>query len=165
MPQDRYQTGHEIAERLEVAVATVRHWIKSGELRAIDIGKGWRISNTDVESFLKSRETSPRAAWEMPDDLRADLATAALCIYKGDANYRRLLGDAHWPYSTPFGAAVGFFAPCPLLALRTLKAGCGVGVPVEAATRAAALDEHWRTSGRFGVAQLARPGECDGVAV
>jgi hypothetical protein len=40
-----------------------------------------------------------------------------------------------------------------------------VGVPVEAATRAAALDENWRTSGRFGVAQLARPGDCDGVAV
>jgi hypothetical protein len=30
---------------------------------------------------------------------------------------------------------------------------------------AAALDEHWRTSGRFGIAQLARPGESDGVAV
>jgi len=28
MPQDRYQTVQEIAERLEVAEATVRHWIK-----------------------------------------------------------------------------------------------------------------------------------------
>ena len=60
MPQDRYQTVQELAARLEVAEATVRQWIKSGKLRAIDIGKGWRISNTDVESFLKSRETSPR---------------------------------------------------------------------------------------------------------
>ena len=60
MPQDRYQTGHEIAERLEVAVATVRHWIKSGELRAIDIGKGWRIADTDLERFLKASETAPR---------------------------------------------------------------------------------------------------------
>jgi excisionase family DNA binding protein len=60
MPHDRYQTVQELAERLEVAEATVRQWIKSGELRAIDIGKGWRIADTDLELFFKSRETAPR---------------------------------------------------------------------------------------------------------
>jgi len=60
MPQDRYQTVQKLADRLQVAEATVRHWIKSGELRAIDIGKGWRIADADLESFLKSRETAPR---------------------------------------------------------------------------------------------------------
>jgi excisionase family DNA binding protein len=60
VPQDRYQTVHEVAERLEVAEATVRQWIKSGSLRAIDIGKGWRISDTDLTLFLAARETAPR---------------------------------------------------------------------------------------------------------
>jgi excisionase family DNA binding protein len=60
MPQDRYQTVQELADRLEVAEATVRQWIKSGALRAIDIGKGWRISDTDLERFLSARETVPR---------------------------------------------------------------------------------------------------------
>lgn len=60
MPQDRYQTVQEVAERLEVSEATVRQWIKAGELRAIDIGKGWRVSNTDLAAFLVSRETAPR---------------------------------------------------------------------------------------------------------
>jgi excisionase family DNA binding protein len=60
MPHDRYQTVQEVAERLEVAEATVRHWIKSGALRAIDIGKGWRIADTDLELFLKAHETAPR---------------------------------------------------------------------------------------------------------
>jgi excisionase family DNA binding protein len=60
MPQDRYQTVQEVAARLEVAEATVRQWIKSGAPRAIDIGKGWRISDTDLEHFLKARETAPR---------------------------------------------------------------------------------------------------------
>ena len=60
MPQDRYQTVQEVAERLEVAEATVRQWIRSGALRAIDIGKGWRISDTDLAQFLKTRETAPR---------------------------------------------------------------------------------------------------------
>jgi excisionase family DNA binding protein len=60
MPHDRYQTVQELAERLEVAEATVRHWIKSGALRAIDIGKGWRIADTDLGLFLKAHETAPR---------------------------------------------------------------------------------------------------------
>lgn len=60
MPHDRYQTVQELAERLEVAEATVRQWIKTGQLRAIDIGKGWRIAATDLAMFLKARETAPR---------------------------------------------------------------------------------------------------------
>jgi excisionase family DNA binding protein len=60
MPHDRYQTVPELADRLEVAEATVRQWIKAGVLRAIDIGKGWRIADTDLERFLKARETAPR---------------------------------------------------------------------------------------------------------
>lgn len=60
MPGDRYQTVQELAARLEVAEATVRRWIKMGELRAIDIGKGWRIADTDLEHFLKAHETTPR---------------------------------------------------------------------------------------------------------
>jgi len=60
MPHDRYQTVPELAERLEVAEATVRRWIKSGELRAIDIGKGWRIADSDLARFLEARETAPR---------------------------------------------------------------------------------------------------------
>lgn len=61
MPQDRYQTVQQLAERLGVAEATVRQWIKTGELRAIDIGKGWRIADADLTSFLEARETAPRS--------------------------------------------------------------------------------------------------------
>ena len=60
MPQDRYQSVQDIAKRLEVAEATVRQWIKSGLLRAIDIGKGWRFADYDLERFLITRQTAPR---------------------------------------------------------------------------------------------------------
>lgn len=60
MPQDRYQTVRVVAERLGVADATVRQWIKSGALRAIYLGKGWRIADADLDAFIIARETAPR---------------------------------------------------------------------------------------------------------
>ncbi len=39
--------------------------------------------------------TSPLAFWEMPNSLKNELTNAGLIIVKGDANYRRLLGDRH----------------------------------------------------------------------
>jgi excisionase family DNA binding protein len=60
MPFDQYQTVKEVAERLKVAEATVRTWIHDGALRAIDVGKGWRIANADLDAFLTRHETAPR---------------------------------------------------------------------------------------------------------
>ncbi|KQB13930.1 helix-turn-helix domain-containing protein [Rhodobacter capsulatus] len=60
MPNDQYQTIKEVADRLKVAEATVRHWVKEGQLRAIDIGKGWRIADSDLADFLLSHQTAPK---------------------------------------------------------------------------------------------------------
>lgn len=60
MPHDRYRTVHEVADLLKVNEATVRRWIRDGELRAIDIGKGWRIADADLVAFFHSHETRPR---------------------------------------------------------------------------------------------------------
>ncbi len=67
MPHDQYQTVRDVADRLRVAEATVRHWIKVGELRAIDIGKGWRIADTDLLQFLMLHETAPRMGAALSD--------------------------------------------------------------------------------------------------
>ena len=60
MPRDQYQTVKEVADRLMVGEATVRNWIKDGELRAIDIGKGWRIADSDLNAFLRKHATRER---------------------------------------------------------------------------------------------------------
>ncbi|MCV2869047.1 helix-turn-helix domain-containing protein [Defluviimonas sp. WL0002] len=60
MPRDQYQTVKEVSDRLEVSEATVRGWIKDGTLRAIDIGKGWRIADRDLEDFLQRHATRAR---------------------------------------------------------------------------------------------------------
>jgi|GEM_PF-1209689 len=66
--QDQCQTVKEVAERLKVAEATVRHWIKIGDLRAIGIGKGWRIADADLGAFLRLHETAPKRKGHDPDD-------------------------------------------------------------------------------------------------
>ncbi|WP_436777187.1 damage-control phosphatase ARMT1 family protein [Yinghuangia sp. YIM S09857] len=89
---------------------------------------------------------------EMPGDLRADFAAATLTIMKGDLNYRRLVGDRHWPAALPFADAVARF-PGPVAALRTLKSDVVVGLAPATETRLDATDPNWRTSGHHAVIQ------------
>jgi hypothetical protein len=97
--------------------------------------------------------SSPLAAWDMPEDLYAEIGQARLLIVKGDANYRRLLGDRHWPVSLPFSRAVDYL-PCPVLALRTLKSEIAVGIQPN---QIPADDPQWMINGRWGVVQFALP--------
>jgi len=43
------------AEQLQVSTKTIRRWIKSGDLIAHRFGHQWRISNTDLQTFIKMR--------------------------------------------------------------------------------------------------------------
>lgn len=76
MPHDHYQTVQEVADRLKISEATVRHWIKDGSLRAIDIGKGWRISDADLQDFLRRHETRPREADGHPAEAASTIGHA-----------------------------------------------------------------------------------------
>lgn len=94
----------------------------------------------------------PTPFWAMPARLAAGLEASAMVFVKGDANYRRLLGERDWPYATPFREVVCYFA-APVCALRTLKAEIGCGMPEEKTAAAAAEDGQWLVSGRYGVIQ------------
>lgn len=59
MSREQYRTVREVADLLKVNEVTVRRWIKDGELRAIDIGKGWRIGPDDLDAFLDDHATRP----------------------------------------------------------------------------------------------------------
>ena len=97
---------------------------------------------------------SPLEGWKLPAGLRQGLAEAALVIVKGDANYRRLLGDRHWDYSTPFAPIVRYF-PAPLLALRTLKSNLAAGLDADRVRELNERDRRWVVSGEWGVMQFA----------
>eukprot|EP00741_Cyanophora_paradoxa_P005328 tig00000880_g5167.t1 len=100
---------------------------------------------------------SPLPMWEMPEGVRGELGRAALVLVKGDANYRRLGGDRHWPHETPLQAVVAPYAPAPLAALRTNKSGTICAGPAArdriAAAKAAAGDK-WLTDGTYGLIQF-----------
>jgi hypothetical protein len=94
--------------------------------------------------------TSPLAAWEMPAELFDQIGQADLLISKGDANYRRLLGDRHWPIELPFASVVDYL-PCAVLALRTLKSEIAVGIDPGLIP---ASDPDWMIDGRWGVVEF-----------
>ncbi|MCA9917771.1 MAG: protein-glutamate O-methyltransferase family protein [Anaerolineales bacterium] len=99
--------------------------------------------------------TSPHPLWQLPDELRHKLSAADLLISKGDANYRRALGDAPWPHTTLFTDIVSYL-PTPTLFLRTSKSEVLAGLSEAQAAKMAQLEEDdWLVNGRWGVIQLA----------
>ncbi len=124
-------------------------------------GKAARALANRTEDALERRDLALIEHWfsttslfyyQLPDDLLAELAGMELVIFKGDVNYRRLLGDAHWPPTAPFADAVSYF-PAPLVALRTLKGEIIAGLAPGQAERLAVEDPAWLVNGRRGVIQ------------
>lgn len=52
-----FLTTHEIAELLKVREPTVRSWIHQQELRAVKLGRAFRIAVKDLEAFVNERAT------------------------------------------------------------------------------------------------------------
>jgi uncharacterized protein with ATP-grasp and redox domains len=97
--------------------------------------------------------TAPLVFWEMPEELQSELAQSRLIFIKGDANYRRCLGDRKWPFTTSFEDIVCYF-PAPLAALRTLKSELAAGLQLDQVERLNQEDPQWLTNGQWGVIQF-----------
>lgn len=61
-------TTHEVADLLKVKEATVRKWIRDGELPAIQFHREWRVAVRHLEEFVTARlKSNDSAAQAMPD--------------------------------------------------------------------------------------------------
>ncbi|PSM45307.1 hypothetical protein C6Y14_04435 [Streptomyces dioscori] len=123
--------------------------------RAAAVGARLRDALGAGRLVLRSHPFScaPHGYDRMPADLREDFASAALTVMKGDLNYRRLVGDRHWPATTPFAEATAYF-PGPVAALRTLKCDVVTGLTPGTLAELDAGTESWRTSGTHALIQV-----------
>ena len=97
---------------------------------------------------------------------------SGLVIFKGDLNFRRLVGDRDWDGGLSFmldkrepdaaalellSDAISDFWPSevPVAALRTTKSEVSVGVPRADVARLDATDKTWRFAGKYGIAIVA----------
>jgi len=93
---------------------------------------------------------APAPFHEAPPDL---FGPADVLIFKGDLNYRRLVGDLRWPTSTPFASTLPPL-DSSVIALRTLKSDVLVGVD-DSVVGSLSGEKDGRTKGRYGSVQVA----------
>ena len=129
---------------------------EDGEVRSL----AHRLQDHIAQGRLLCREdlfwTAPLVFWEMPEELRSELAQSRLILSKGDANYRRCLGDRKWPFTTSFQDIVCYF-PAPFVALRTLKSELAAGLQSDQVETLNHEDPQWLTNGQWGVIQFVEP--------
>lgn len=95
---------------------------------------------------------SGRFISELPPRLTEPMKEAALVLFKGDVNYRRLSKDTVWPPDTGFPEAVGRL-PAPAAVLRTMKSDTLFGLPADTTAALDEQDPEWRSNGRRGLIQ------------
>jgi excisionase family DNA binding protein len=64
MPGEEILTVEEVAKELRINVRTVRQYIASGELVAIAVGKGYKITREDLEDFKRRKRTDRKQSHE-----------------------------------------------------------------------------------------------------
>jgi excisionase family DNA binding protein len=52
--QEKYFTVEQISALLQMHPKTVQRYIREGKLRAVKVGKGWRVSGHDLSVFTES---------------------------------------------------------------------------------------------------------------
>ena len=53
--QERFLTVDQVAERLQLSKMTIYRYLKAGKIAAYDLGKEYRIKQSDLEEFLEKK--------------------------------------------------------------------------------------------------------------
>lgn len=113
-----------------------------GSFKLKEVNNFW----TSPYEFCRMKEVNP--------ELYAELSQSHLLIFKGDLNYRKLLGDFNFPYTTSFRETLRGFAPTNLCTLRTVKADLISGIAEGLSEQLDAKDDRWMVTGEYGVIQF-----------
>jgi hypothetical protein len=134
-------------------VAALRRLL-SARGAAVGIGQRlWQaIVNGRLEVAAHPFYCAPWSYHHLPTDLARRFARVTATIMKGDLNYRRLVGDRHWPATTSFAALTAYF-PGPVTTLRTLKSDVVVGLAETTVAELDATGNAWHVSGTHALIQ------------
>ena len=82
--QETYYTVEQISQMLQMHPKTVQRYIREGKLRAVKVGKGWRVSGHDLSVFTEGetagRGETPTAVVSCVADVYAADKTDAIRI-------------------------------------------------------------------------------------
>lgn len=145
-----------VSDAIESDVFHMIQSLASDKLKSVR-ALGTRLQNSLTNSRIMLTTnwfwTSPLSGWEMPKALWRRLQKSDLVIWKGDANYRRLLGDRHWPSQTLLSDIL-WYAPTAFLAIRTLKANVVCGLTPRQNSDLDNQDPDWMINGKWGLIQF-----------
>ncbi|XP_034099287.1 damage-control phosphatase ARMT1 [Drosophila albomicans] len=131
-------------------------------------GLGWKLKRLLAEQRIVISPpsyfwTGPQAYFVMVDcsiGLYKLLSQAAVAIFKGDLNYRKLLGDYIWDSTEEFITCLRGFRPTNMCAMRTVKCEVICGLSEGTADRLLHTDPNWMISGTYGVIQYTDSLKC-----
>lgn len=101
--------------------------------------------------------TSPQAFHSMrtiDPELYKSLQESKLIIFKGDLNYRKLLGDVCWEPTQDIRTCLGGFLPTNLCTLRAIKSEVICGLPAGVCEDQLKKDPQWMNTGNYGLIQF-----------
>jgi len=127
---------------LSYLVQKWRHFIEVGTWR-LRADKFWN----SVFFFDKMSTQAPDLYGDMKEHSHS-------VVVKGDANYRRLVGDCFHPHTSSFASLTSYF-PVHVVALRVLKSELVVGLKPGQAEAVAAQDARWLVNGKWATIQQA----------
>lgn len=142
------------------------YWVLQKLAELPDTSSSLPTLATRWEEYLQSGRWTVEAEdfWTLPhaynemkgidNNLYTKLSEATLVIFKGDLNYRKLVGETNWLPTERFANALQGFHPAPLVTLRTIKADLICGLQPGQAEMMAAKSRNWLTSGDYAVIQF-----------
>jgi excisionase family DNA binding protein len=90
--QDQYYTVEQIAGLLQMHPKTVQRYIREGKLRAVKVGKGWRVGGHDLSVFT---ESVPPAGARAPSAVVSCVADVYAADRDAAIRIMNTLGAAH----------------------------------------------------------------------
>ncbi|XP_022232509.2 LOW QUALITY PROTEIN: damage-control phosphatase ARMT1 [Drosophila obscura] len=145
---------------------TIHYLIGHSDELLSALGRKWARLFNDGKIIIAPKShfwTGPQPYFVMVDsdqDLYKLLSGGSLAIFKGDLNYRKLMGDYIWDSTEDFITCLRGFRPCNICAMRTVKCEVICGLPEGKSDALLRSDPQWMISGNYGVIQYTDSLKC-----